>query len=146
MRSCLFHFRRPIPWLRIVFVATLPLMLSAGTCTAIVGFNSCLGIPSAPQVTSLSPNAISANTQSILLVVIGNNFVPQSQIFWNGNALQTGFVDSQHLEATITQQTLEQFGGSPGGSVLISVNSVMTSAVVGCPIGGSSAALALVIN
>jgi hypothetical protein len=146
MRSCLVHFRKPVPWLRIAFVATLPLIFSAGTCTAIVGFNSCLGIPPSPQITSLSPNAVSANTQSVLLIVIGNNFVFQSQIFWNGNALQTVFVDSQHLQATITQQTFEQLGGSPGSSVLISVNSVVTSPVVGCPIGGSSATLALIIN
>jgi hypothetical protein len=146
MRSCRFHFRKPVPWLRIAFVATLPLILSAGTCTAIVGFNSCLGIPPAPQITSLSPNAISANTLSVLLIVIGNNFVPQSQIFWNGNALPTVFVDSQQLQATVTQQTFEQFGGSPGSRVLISVSSVMTSPVVGCPVSGSSAALALIIN
>ena len=146
MRSCLVHFRKPVPWLRIAFVAILPLILSAGTCTAIVGFNSCLGILPAPQITSLSPNSISVNTQLVLLIVIGNNFVSQSQIFWNGNALPTVFVDSQRLQVTITQQTLAQFGGSPGGSVLISVNSVMTSPVVGCPVGGSSATLALIIN
>jgi hypothetical protein len=146
MRFCLVHFRKPVPWLRIAFVATLPVILSAGTCTAIVGFNSCQGIPPAPQITSLSPNAISANTQSVLLIVMGNNFLSQSRIFWNGNALQTMFVDSQHLQASITQQTFEQFAGSPGSSVLISVNSVKSSPVVGCPIGGSSATLALIIN
>ena len=146
MHSCLVHFRKPVPWLRIAFIATLPLIFSAGTCTAIIGFNSCLGIPPAPQIASLSPNAISADTRSVLFIVIGNNFVPQSQILWNGNALQSVFVDSQHLQATITQQTFEQFGGSPGNSVLISVNSVLTSTVVGCPIGGSSATLALIIN
>jgi hypothetical protein len=147
MRSCLVHFRKPVPWLRIAFVLTLPVVLSAWTCTAIIGFNSCLGIPPAPQITSLSPNAISASdTQSILLVVIGNNFVSQSQIFWNGNALQTAFVDSQHLQATITQQTFERLGGSPGSNVLISVNSVVTTTVVGCPINGSSATVALIVN
>jgi ABC-type Fe3+ transport system permease subunit len=79
-------------------------------------------------------------------MVIGNNFVSQSQIFWNGNALLTVFVDSQHLETTVTQQVFQQFGGSPGNSVVISVNSAVTSPVVGCPIGGSSATLVLTIN
>jgi hypothetical protein len=146
MGSCLVHFRKPVPWLRIVFVATLPLILSAWTCTAIFNFKSCLGITSTPQITSLSPNTISADTQPVPLMVIGKNFASQSQIFWDGNALQTVFIDSQHLQATITQQTFEQLGGSRGSSVLISVNSVTTSAVVGCPIGGSSATLALTIN
>jgi IPT/TIG domain len=146
MRSCLVQFRKPVPWLRIALIATLPVLLCAGTCTTIVGFNSCQGIPPAPQITSLSPSAISADTPSVLLIVSGNNFVSQSQIFWNGNALPTVFVDAEHLAATITPQTFEQFGGSPGSSVLISVKSVMTSSVVGCPIGGSSATLALIVN
>ena len=146
MRSCLVNPRKPFPWLRIAFVLVLPLILCGGTCTTFFGFQSCLGIPPTPQIASLSPNAISANTESVLLVVAGNNFVSQSQILWNGNALPTVFVDSQHLQATITQQTIEQFGGSPGSNVLISVNSVVTSAVVGCPIGGSSATLVLIIN
>src|SRR5579864_2165541 len=146
MRSCLVNPRKPFPWLRIAFVLVLPLVLCGGTCTTFLGFQSCLGIRPAPQLTSLSPNAISANTQSVLLVVTGNDFVSQSQILWNGNALPTVFVDSQHIQATITQQTIEQFGGSPGSNVLISVNSVVTSAVVGCPIGGSSATLVLIVN
>jgi len=146
MRSCQVHFRKPVAWLHVVFVATLPLILSAGTCTAIVGFNSCLGIPSAPQITALSPSAISDKTRSVLLIVTGNNFASQSQILWNGNVLPTVFVDSQHLQTSITQQMLEQFGASPGSNILISVSSVVSSPVVGCPIGGTSAALVLIIN
>ena len=146
MRSCRVNARRPAPWLRIGFVAVLPLVLSGWTCSAIVGFNSCLGIPPQPQVTSLSPNAISAEAQSVLLIVAGNDFVTQSQILWNGSALQTTFVDSQHIQATITQQMLEQLGASPGGNVLISVSSVVSRSIVGCPVGGSSATLVLIIN
>lgn len=132
--------------LRVVLVAVMTFALSGWTCSAIVGFNSCLGIPAAPQVVSLSPNAISGGASSVLLIVVGSNFVPQSQILWNGNRLATTFVDSSHLEATITQQTFTQFGGSSGGNVLISVNSAVSSPVVGCPIPGSSATLVLVIT
>jgi IPT/TIG domain len=146
MRSCPVNARRPAPWLRIGFVAVLPLVLSGWTCSAIVGFNSCLGIPPQPQVTSLSPSAISAEAQSVLLIVAGNDFVSQSQILWNGSALQTTFVDSQHIQATITQQMLEQLGASPGGNVLISVSSVVSRPVVGCPVAGSSATLVLIID
>jgi hypothetical protein len=124
----------------------LPLVLSGWTCSAIVGFNSCLGIPPQPQITSLSPNAISADAQSVLLIVAGSDFVPQSQILWNGSALQTTFVDSQHIQASMTQQMLEQLSASPGSNVLISVSSVVSRPVVGCPVGGSSATLVLIIN
>lgn len=171
MRSCLVRFYKSVPsdrrdarpfqpasgsrrkglrgiksWLRIAFLAVMSFALSGWTCSAIIGFNSCLGIPAAPQITVLSPNAISRNASSVLLIVIGNNFVPQSQILWNGNTLVTTFVDSSHLEATITQQTFAQFGGSSASTVLISVNSAVPVQVVGCPVPGSSATLILAIN
>ena len=138
--------RKRFLWFRLGFVLVLTLTLSGWTCDAIFRFDSCLGVPSTPQIISLSPNVISASTQSALLIVIGVNFVPQSQIMWDGNTLTTNFMDSQHLQATITQQTFEQFGGSQGGNVLIAVNSPVSTSAAGCPISGSSATLVLVIN
>ena len=171
MRSCLVTFYKPVPsdrpragplqpascvrwkepsgiksWFRVGLITVLTFALSGWTCSAIVGFNSCLGIPPAPLIVSLSPNAISQTATSVVLIVVGNNFVPQSQILWDGHTLATTFVDSSHLAVTITQQTFAQFGGSSGGSVLISVNSPVSASVVGCPIPGSSATLVLVIN
>lgn len=145
MHSCLIQSGKSFPWFRIGFVAALTLMSSGWTCVAIVGFNSCLGVPATPQITVLSPTAISATADSVVLTVIGIGFVAQSQILWNGSALPTTFVDSQHLQATITQQTFTQFGGAFGSNVLISVNSPALATAVGCPIAGSSAALVLLI-
>jgi hypothetical protein len=85
---------------------------------------------------------MSANATPVLLIVIGDNFIPESQILWNGHALATTFMDSQHLQASISQQTFTQFGGSQGDNVQIAVNTPATR----CPISGSSAALVLVIN
>lgn len=132
--------------LRIGFVAALTLTLSGWTCTAIIGFNSCLGVPATPQITLLSPSTISVTADSVVLTVKGSGFVQQSQILWNGNALPTTFMDSQDLQTTITQQTLIRFGGAPGSNVLISVSSPVATTVVGCPIAGSSATLILIIN
>lgn len=146
MRSCLTHSGKPIPWLRIGFVAALIWTSSGGTCTAVIGFNSCLGVPATPQITFLSPNAVSAAANSVLLTVGGGGFVPQSQILWNGSALPTTFADSQHLQTTITQQTFTRFGGTFGSHVLISVNSAVTATVVGCPIPGSSTTLVLIVD
>jgi len=78
--------------------------------------------------------------------VDGSGFVSQSEILWNGNPLQTAFVDSRHLQTTITQQTLDSFGGSVGTNVLISVVSPQSDFIVGCPNGGSSGTLVLVVN
>lgn len=137
--------RRP-PWLPIGMVAVLAFTLSGWTCTAIIGFNSCLGIPASPQIISLSPNVISTSVTSVVLIVIGNGFVPQSQILLNGSTMPTRFVDSQHLQTTITQQTFEQFSVASGSSVLISVNSPVTTTVVGCPVPGASSTLVLAID
>src|SRR5262245_36371343 len=98
MRSCLIENAEPFPWLRIGFVAALSLVLSGWTCTAIIGFNSCLGVPVTPAITLISPSVMSATTDSSLLAVRGSGFVPQSQILWNGNALATTFIDSGHLQ------------------------------------------------
>jgi hypothetical protein len=65
---------------------------------------------------------------------------------WNASALPTTFTDSSHLEAMITQQTFNSFGGAAGSSVQISVRSLGSGGVSGCPNGGTSAALDLVIN
>jgi len=144
MPSSLVNPWKPLPWVRIAFIAALPLLLSGWTCNAI--FVSCLGVVPQPQITSLSPDTLPSDTNSVLLTVEGSGFTPQSQIMWNGSSLQTKFIDSRHLQTTITQQTFDSFGGSAGSSVQISVRSQASAGALGCPIGGNSASLTLVIN
>ena len=147
MHSCRVNPRKPFPSVRVAFVAILALLLSGWTtCTAIVNFSSCPSTVPQPRITSLSPDTVSGEAQSVLLIVNGSGFVPQSQIMWNGSALQTTFTDSRHLQATITQQTFDSFGGRAGSSVQISVRSQGSVPVLGCPNGASSTTLALVIN
>jgi len=131
---------------RIALVLVLTCLLSAWTCSAVVNFNSCPGAVPQPQIASLSPNAISADANSVLMLVDGAGFVRESKILWNGNPLQTTFLDSRHLQTTITQETLNSFGGSDGSSVLISVKSPESVSIEGCPNGGSSATLVLSIH
>ncbi len=147
MRSCLVHPCKPFPLVRLACIAALTLLLSGWTtCSAIVDFNSCQGSVPQPQITSLSPGAVPGDAASVLLTVNGSDFVPQSQIMWNGNALQTTFTDSRHLQTMITQQTFNSFGGAAGSSAQISVRSLGSVGVLGCPNGGNSATLELVIN
>jgi hypothetical protein len=98
------------------------------------------------QVISLTPDTIPSDAESVLLTVDGKGFTPQSQIMWSGNALQTTFIDSHHLQTTVTQQTFDAFSGSVGNNVQISVRSQASPDALGCPIGGNSATLVLVIN
>lgn len=147
MRSCLVNPCKPFPLVRIAFVVALTLLLSSWTtCSAMIDFNSCPGAVPQPQITSLSPGSIPGDAESVLLTVNGSGFAPQSQILWNGSSLQTTFTDSRHLQTTITQQTFDSFGGSAGSSVQISVRSQGSAVVLGCPNGGNSATLVLVIN
>jgi hypothetical protein len=143
MRSSLAHPYKPVPLIGVALIAALTLLLSGWTCSAL--FLSCQGVAQS-KVTSLSPDAIPNNAESVLLTVEGSGFTLQSQIIWNGNALQTTFMDSHHLQTTVTQQTFDSFGGSVGNNVQISVRSQASFDDLGCPIDGNSATLVLVIN
>ena len=115
MRSCLVDPCKPFPLVRIAFIAALTLLLAGWTtCSAMVDFNSCESSVPQPQITSLLPGAIPGDGESVLLTVNGSGFAPQSQIMWNGSALPTTFMDSRHLQTTITQQTFDSLGGSAG--------------------------------
>ena len=96
--------------IRVALIASLTLLLSGWTCSAL--FISCQGVVAQPQITSLSPDSISSDAQSVLLTVDGSGFTPQSQIMWNGSTLQTTFMDSNHVQTMISQQTFDSFGGS----------------------------------
>ena len=143
MRSSLAHSYKPFPLIRVTLITALTLLLSGWTCSAI--FLSCQGVVAQSQLTSLSPDAIPSNAESVLLRAEGSGFTAQSQIMWNGNALQTTFVDSHHVQTMVTQQTFS-FGGSVGNNVQISVRSQASIDDLGCPIGGNSATLVLIIN
>jgi hypothetical protein len=131
---------------RIAFILLLPALFSARTCSAIVNFMSCPGTVPQPQITALSPRIISLDAARTLLTVNGNGFIARSEIQWNGHAVETTFIDSRHLQTTITQQTFESFGGSGGSGVLISIMSPGSTSIEGSPNGGSSATLVLEIN
>ena len=138
---------RPFPWVRVALLTVLTLLFAGwNTCTAIVGFASCPGTVPQPVIIFLSPDTVPDDGESVPLIVNGSSFVPQSQIMWNGNVLQTTFTDSRHLGATITKQTFDSFGGSVGSSVQISVRSQEPIVVVGCPNVLTSGTLVLFIN
>jgi hypothetical protein len=144
--SCLIHPCRRFRWVRIAFVTILTLPFCGwNNCTAIIGFNSCPSTVPQPVIVSVLPDTIS-DDESVPLTANGTEFIPQSQIMWNGNALQTTFIDSSHLQATVTKRTFESFGGSVGNTVQISVRSPEPIVVVGCPSGLTSGTVVVFIN
>lgn len=144
MPSFLANPRKPFPLIHIALIVALTLLLSGWACNGM--FISCQGVGEQPQITSLSPDTIPSDANSVLLTVEGSGFAPESQILWNGSSLQTTFLDSHRLQTTITQQTFDAFGGSAGSTVQISVSSQGSVTGLGCPISGNSATLVLLIN
>jgi len=130
----------------ILFVLVLVSLCSGWTCTAVVNLDNCRAATPYPQIGALSPNPISADTVSTVLTVEGSGFVPQSEVLWDKNPMPTAFVDSSHLQTTVTQQTFDSFGGQAGTNVLITVTSPGTTSVVGCSNGGNSSTLLLEID
>lgn len=141
MRSRLVHLCKPFPLVRTALVVVLTLVF-AGWTSCSGSFFSCPSAASQAQITSLSPSTIPGDANLVPLTVTGGGFTPHSQILWNGSWLETTFKDSRHLQATITQQTFESFGGAAGSAVQISV----AGSGMGCGPDGNSATLALVID
>jgi hypothetical protein len=127
-------------------VLALVSLCSAWTCSAIVNLRPCPDSVPYPQIGALSPNLISAGTVSVVLTVEGTGFVPQSEILWNQYPLPTTFIDSRHLQTTITQETFDTYGGSVNKNVWITVTSPGGSYVEGCSNGGNSSMLLLEID
>jgi hypothetical protein len=133
----------PLP--RVTALAALTLLLSGWTtCSAF--FLSCQTSVPQPQVVLLSPDDLAVDTEPVVVTVEGGDFEPQSEIMGNGSALQTRFVDPQHLQTSITQQTLSSLGATAGSQLQVSVMTPELSPVAGCPIGANSATLVLAIH
>src|ERR1700675_1131516 len=96
------------PFLSIALIAAPGALLSGWTCSGM--FVSCQGVSQA-QITSILPGKIPSDANSVPLTVAGSGFTPQSQIMWNGSTLETTFLDSHHLQTTITRDIFESFGG-----------------------------------
>ncbi len=89
----------------------------------------------APTITSLSPSSIVAGQPQFTLTVIGQQFVPSSQILWNGRAVvQTLYTDVHTITALIPVALFET-----GGVVQISVETPQ-------PGGGTTLTLPFTIN
>ncbi|MEW5978225.1 MAG: IPT/TIG domain-containing protein [Acidobacteriota bacterium] len=92
-----------------------------------------------PTLTSLNPTAVTRFGSAFVLEVRGTNFVSNSQVYWNGNARGTTFVNNGELRADIPDTDLTVTGTAevkvttpnPGG---------------GLPGGGTSNSLSVTIN
>jgi hypothetical protein len=78
-----------------------------------------------PSVTVLSPSSVAAGASSFTLTVGGSNLAQNSVVRWNGTNLQTTFLSSTSLQATVnstliattTVAKVSVFNPSPGGGI-----------------------------
>src|SRR5256885_2059590 len=87
-----------------------------------------------PDVQSLSPNAMAAESSAFTLTVTGTGFVSGSSIEWNGTALTTSFVSSTQLQTQVPSAKL-----ASAGTVSVTVSSPV-------PGGGRSKGINFVIS
>lgn len=59
-----------------------------------------------PTLTGISPLAVTAGSQAATLTVTGRDFIGQSVVYWNGNALPTTVVNSTQLSAQVPSSNL----------------------------------------
>jgi hypothetical protein len=87
-----------------------------------------------PTISSLSPSSATAGGPAFTLTVSGTQFIPASQVLWNGAALATTYVSSTSLSAPIPASDLT----SPGTASITVQNPA--------PGGGTSSALSFTVN
>ncbi|MEO6726416.1 MAG: IPT/TIG domain-containing protein [Blastocatellia bacterium] len=87
-----------------------------------------------PTLTSLTPPSSTAGSSGIALTINGSNFVPGSEVRWNGSPRTTAFVSSTQLTATIPASDL-----AIAGTVTVTV-------VNPAPGGGASNSLTFTTN
>lgn len=66
--------------------------------------------PGTPVLTSLSPTSVSVGSSDLTLTVSGSNFVPGTEITWQGNEMPTLYVSSTSLQADLPASDLTTAG------------------------------------
>jgi uncharacterized protein (TIGR03437 family) len=68
------------------------------------------GTSPVPVLSSISPNSISAGSQTFALIANGSNFAPTSKVRWNGTDLQTAFGSATQLTAQVPTNLVANVG------------------------------------
>jgi len=88
---------------RIPFKFILILAATLTSCGEIVNYP-------APTITALSPTSVPAGQPTFTIQVKGSNFVPQSEVEWNGSVLVTFFGTTNQLTATVPASFIQNPG------------------------------------
>src|SRR5208337_3683756 len=67
-------------------------------------------LPQTPQITSLSPSSVPAGSFGFVLTINGSNFSSQADVWWNGAAGQSTFVNSNQITFPVPGYLLTSAG------------------------------------
>ena len=92
-----------------------------------------------PTIQALSPNSSKQGGPAFTLSVVGSNFLPSSTLQWNGSSLQTTFVNSNLVTASIPASSLSASGPdaitvvtpAPGGGTSNSMSITVPCVIAG---------------
>jgi hypothetical protein len=95
-----------------------------------------------PTLSSMQPSTAISGGASFTITINGTNFINGSIIKWNGTSLPTTYISSTQLTATVLaanivtagNASINVFTTTPGGGTSVSLNFVVTAAVVNNPI------------
>jgi hypothetical protein len=87
-----------------------------------------------PTISSISPSVEAVGSATFSLAVTGAQFVPTSQVLWNGNQIQTTYVSTTSLTGQIPASDLSSVGTA---SIVVQSPS---------PGGGTSSSLTFTVN
>lgn len=113
------------------------LTLSAFTPEQLGGFSNELTVDvenPEPVISSLTPDNVDEDLGDLELTVTGTGFVPDSEVFFDGNAVTTEYVDDTELTATVP------------GALLVDPDDYDVEVVNAAPGGGTSNAETFTVN
>lgn len=114
------------------------------TVAIVVGLTSCgtgdyAPCLAPPEISSISPNALTAGGLQFALTVKGHAFVANSTVQWNEGNRQTTFMSSDELTALINAADI-----ATAGTAYVRVETPVKSGAYGC--SGDSESLQFVIH
>jgi hypothetical protein len=129
----------------VLIAGLLTLTLACGYSSNYSNPSSGSGTGSAPAISQLNPNSVTAGGDAFTLTVTGSNFAAKAVINWNGTAQTTSYVSGTQLTVAIPASMIMS-----AGTVQITVTNPAVAGSGGIYGGGSpaqtSTAMSFTIN
>jgi IPT/TIG domain-containing protein len=139
--------RRMEAWFLVALAICASLLLAGCDSVFFIGGATCFGVTPTPELASVSPSTIDTHSLPATLIVTGRDFQVSSSVRMNNTPLPTTYVDSQHLQAVLTAETtVGKTVDQSAAEISVFTAEQPDGKIFGCPNGGSSATIVVIIN